>query len=697
MLDFNEFLQQRRAALRPVKAGPSSSSAGQDDQQQQQQQERSATAPGAALLPSSSSRLGPSRQMSLLRDGGSLAGSLSSRGQLLPNSSSSLLLQADSLGSPRSPRTASAAAAVAAATAATIAALKSCTSFDRALNNAAAAGTGSSSAGGAQQQLQLQLQHQKHSSSTSPVQPLSLADALPGCSPRSGGGTAAGSGAATPTYGGRRYPGGAASSRLLSAEPSGASAAAAAAAAAVGHMGAPSGTIADAMAAIMQQQQLLRQMSSRRQQQQAGSGPDADGGTAAGQLLGQLDNRFGALKQSFHDVFGQQQQVQGEQDEQEAPNLHSQPATPLAALPPAAGAAARQPGSNAPRSSLVHGLFQGEAADPFSLGNSSSSSLGSSNDGAQGEPRQGGGSSSGARQLLQRCSEGGQEQVLTLNGGVAAGAGHSTHHGAGHDVFAALVGDYGSLLDVGASTLPLSTSTAAAAQGTGGGGPSAPALPGEPLPSGSSSDVGMPLSADASQQQRPGRQRQPRPPPPREQQQAAQGAQPGAAAGPWRPVGPVSSSAQTFSAGSEAAPPQPRALRPQPSVRQQTLTHRQRQQKGGGTRAGTAGAALGMDNSSTSTATASDAAGVVLDAAEEQRWASAALRAAKQQAAELQAQNDALVRVLERERQQHAKARQQVSGRVKLLSSVAAAHCGMVRTSRHAHCPVPACLPPVCL
>jgi hypothetical protein len=52
----------------------------------------------------------------------------------------------------------------------------------------------------------------------------------------------------------------------------------------------------------------------------------------------------------------------------------------------------------------------------------------------------------------------------------------------------------------------------------------------------------------------------------------------------------------------------------------------------------------------------------VLDAVGGNHWCSNALVLAKQQAQELQQQNDALVRVLERERQQHAKTQQQVRG-----------------------------------
>jgi hypothetical protein len=102
-----------------------------------------------------------------------------------------------------------------------------------------------------------------------------------------------------------------------------------------------------------------------------------------------------------------------------------------------------------------------------------------------------------------------------------------------------------------------------------------------------------------------------------------------------------------------AGAPQPRSVKPQPSIpqkHQQQYQQQQRQQHGLRDMRGPGGAAAAV----------AAAGRGVLDTVSGDHWCSNALVLAKQQAQELQQQNDALVRVLERERQQHAKTRQQV-------------------------------------
>jgi hypothetical protein len=113
-------------------------------------------------------------------------------------------------------------------------------------------------------------------------------------------------------------------------------------------------------------------------------------------------------------------------------------------------------------------------------------------------------------------------------------------------------------------------------------------------------------------------------------------------------------SSASLAAAAAAGAPQPRSVKPRPSVCQ-----RQQQQQQQGLRGPAAGKGAAGRPSAAAAAVAAAGAGV-LDA-EGDRWCSNALILAKQQAKELQQQNDALVRVLERERQQHKKTRQQVS------------------------------------
>jgi len=112
--------------------------------------------------------------------------------------------------------------------------------------------------------------------------------------------------------------------------------------------------------------------------------------------------------------------------------------------------------------------------------------------------------------------------------------------------------------------------------------------------------------------------------------------------------------------------PQPRSIKPKPSVTQ-------RQRVGGLKSAATASSAYASKTKANG-GTAAEGGGAVGGAAaavaaagqgvldgDGSRWCNNAVVLAKHEAKELQQQNDALVRVLERERQQHAKTRQQVS------------------------------------
>jgi hypothetical protein len=384
------------------------------------------------------------------------------------------------------------------------------------------------------------------------------------------------------------------------------------------------------MAAIQRQQQLLQQLSSSRnhhlQQQQQPSLPDA------GDLLEDLDHRFASIKHSLKDVFTTQ--LQG----------------PAAATGPAAAAAAAQqpptPPAAAPLPSLtLHAsaacagrqqhreqqgsLFLGEGADPFSLGNSSTSSL---EEGAaqqeqhthqpqqqQSAPPSGvvstGDSSLRSVQPSSSAVSGQRStpedaQVISVAGGVpnvahnsrpaaaVPGSSLAAAVAASDDVFAALADDYGSLLDAGAG--------------------------------------GNPPGAQPQQQQGGSKLK-------------------GPSSAPWRPARAVGSSSSKPSSGE--ATPQPRAQRPKPSILQQRQQLSLKPQAASSRPAAGNGDG-GSSSSNTAAAAVASAGAGVLD---EQRWASNALVHAKQQAAELQQQNDALVRVLERERQQHANVRQQVS------------------------------------
>jgi hypothetical protein len=98
--------------------------------------------------------------------------------------------------------------------------------------------------------------------------------------------------------------------------------------------------------------------------------------------------------------------------------------------------------------------------------------------------------------------------------------------------------------------------------------------------------------------------------------------------------------------------PRPRSNKPKPSIAQRHQQGHKVADAAGSVAPGGAAAAVAS-------------AGSGMLESEGDRWCSNALILAKHQAKELQHQNDALVRVLERERQQHTKTRQQVGCRVR--------------------------------
>lgn len=115
-------------------------------------------------------------------------------------------------------------------------------------------------------------------------------------------------------------------------------------------------------------------------------------------------------------------------------------------------------------------------------------------------------------------------------------------------------------------------------------------------------------------------------------------------------------SSTSLAAAAAAGAPQPRSVKPRPSLCQR---HQQQGLRGPAAGKAAAGAPCGGGRSAAAAAVAAARAGVLDE--EGDHWCSNALILAKQQAKELQQQNDALVRVLERERQQHTETRQQVS------------------------------------
>jgi hypothetical protein len=133
------------------------------------------------------------------------------------------------------------------------------------------------------------------------------------------------------------------------------------------------------------------------------------------------------------------------------------------------------------------------------------------------------------------------------------------------------------------------------------------------------------------------------------------------------------SPAAAAAAGGE---PQPRSVKPRPSVTQQQQQRRLVGHSSSGE------AAPAYDGAA---AAAVAAAGRGVLCSEGERWAQNAIILAKQQAREMQQQNDALVRVLERERQDHTRTRQQV-GLVAMNSVLGCLNTARLHCARQGVC-----------